>query len=103
MSLPILASRSASRSPAICLKETNTLGGEAFDEASTGDDKGRDDVDTMPPSAIRLQLEKDDVLQQSLVIARSTIKWSFGDLTSGNGRTVAKITAGGSFDDRMGC
>ena len=103
MPLPILASRSASRSPVICLKETYALGGEAFDEASTGDDKGRDDVDTMPPNAIRLQLEKDDVLQQSLVIARSTIKWSFGDLTSSNGRIVAKIIAGGSFDETMGC
>ena len=65
--------------------------------------KGRDDVYTMPPNTIRLQLEKDDVLQQSLVIARSTIKWSFGDLTSSNGRIVAKIITGGSFDEVMGC
>ena len=67
------------------------MDGEAFDEASTGDDKGREDVDATPPNAIRLQLEKDEVLQQSLVVARSTLKLSFGDLTPGNGKTVAEM------------
>ena len=83
--------------------ETNTLCGETFDEASIGDDKGRDDVDTTPPNAICLQVGKDKLLRQSSVMARSKIKCSFGDLTYGNGRAVAKIIAGGSFDEMMGC
>ena len=84
------------------LKETSTLGGEVFYEASTRD-KGRYDVDTIPPNAVCLQLRKHEVLQQSSVMARSSIKLGFGDLTSGNVRTVTKIIAGDSFSEMMGC
>ena len=47
--------------------------------------------------------EKHEVLQQSSVMARSSIKLGFGDLTSGNVRTVTKIIAGDSFGEMMGC
>ena len=102
MSPPTLARWSAFRFPVLSLKDTSTLGGEVFDEASTGD-KCRYDVDTTPPNAICLQLREDEVLQQSSAMARSSIKLGFGDLTSSNGRTVVKIIAGDSFNKMMEC
>ena len=62
VSPPALASRSAFQSPVPSLKKTNTMGGEAFDETSKGDDKERDDVNTIPSNAICLELSKDKVI-----------------------------------------
>ena len=83
-------------------KEANTLDGEPSNEASAGD-QGRDAVDTTPPNIIFLQLGKGEVLQQSSVMARSSIKLSFGNLASGNGRAGAEIVAGGSVGEMVGC
>ena len=52
---------------------------------------------TSPPLGVSLELGEDEVL------LGSTAKWSFGDLVSGNGKTVAEKIASGSFGEFMEC
>ena len=61
------------------------------------DRMGRGDVGVSPPLGVSLELGEDEVL------LGSTAKGSFGDLVSGNGKTVAEKIASGSFGEFMEC
>ena len=61
----------------------------------SADRMGRGDVGVSPTLGVSLALGEDEVL------LGSAAKWSFGDLASGNGKTVAEKIVSGSFGEFM--